>query len=663
MTFDRDALKARQEREWQELEALDAEQERLEKEQARAVEKSAFLASSDVFELEPVPLAAWVSDAEGLANPELSPIQFEVVRHLEQIYLPETYDELTERATSKQDRELWQPVRYINFAWIQWGKGSGKDHVCRIANARWIYLLQCLKDPQAYFGMPAQDWIHTLNVAASATQAGRAYFEPLRGLIRHAPCFKDKYQTVFGDEPGKASMKFSKNLEMVSGHSRASTLEGLNIIGGIADEISEFKTDSEAEHLAKAGRPPSGTYEAILKMIRTSARTRFSRNFKLAAISYPRFKGDAIQQLCLRGRDDNARYGMTWREWREKGELGQGPSRVLVSGPWSTWDVNPRVPDIEAFREDYDEDPGMARAMYECEPSLATNRLYRNDVAVHAAFDEQRPDPIVVEYYWGKDETAREESAWIPEERDGWQVRFHFSDQLFPMRGAMYSLHGDLARNGDRAGIAMAHVRQQKLLSRDTPDGEALEPRDVVRVDAVLSFEADVSLNPPREVQLRWYRKLIWELMARGFYVARATADGWQSADTLQILESRGIEAKVVSMDRDTKAWDNLRDVMYDGRLEGYWRPTMVTELLSLMRLPNGKVDHPSGGSKDEADALAGAVWGAIELGGSEGEEPERADQAMDDVWSAAPSAAMSTLGFGGEGGLAFGGEMSSPAF
>jgi len=98
------------------------------------------------------------------------------------------------------------------------------------------------------------------------------------------------------------------------------------------------------------------------------------------------------------------------------------------------------------------------------------------------------------------------------------------------------------------------------------------------------------------------------------------------STDTTQILESWGIEAKVQSIDRTPMPYQTLRDVMYDGRLEGYDDGIIVDELEGLTRLPNGKIDHPADGSKDEADSLAGAVMAAIELGGDEGEHPEVID-------------------------------------
>jgi hypothetical protein len=66
-------------------------------------------------------------------------------------------------------------------------------------------------------------------------------------------------------------------------------------------------------------------------------------------------------------------------------------------------------------------------------------------------------------------------------------------------------------------------------------------------------------------------------------------------------------------------------DVMYDGRLIAKHRDLLVDEILGLTILPNGKVDHPRMGSKDEADAAACAVFGAVEQGGQENIDGEEA--------------------------------------
>lgn len=590
---------------------------------------------SVLFEEEPPPLEVFIRDKKYLNNPEqsLSPIQYDFVRHFEQIFLPDLYPDMV-----AEWGEYWSPVRYVNELAVEWGKGSGKDHCCQVAVARVANLLLCLRDPQGYYGLPHQAIIHTLNVAASSSQAHGVFFKPLRTLLTRSPWFADKFE---GDVPGPQaiSIRFRKQIELISGHSSSETLEGKNLIAAIADEISAFPTVAEVM-ANKAGRVPVKTAEGILDMLRSSATTRFPQSFKLAQISYPRFKGDAIQQAIAVGEEDIKEYG--------------AESVYYISGPYATWNVNPRfeqfervevegatepVPNLASIVKDYRKNPAYARAKYECKPELSANRFFQNDKHIYAAFGDQRPDPITFEYYWGTDEsfdaTMRDETGRALPARPGWQVRFSFSPDLKPMAGAIYTLHGDMAVSGDKAGVAMCHTRSfvhGEWVRGEPQEGNyVMEPRPVVKVDFVTSFEADAAApNAPREVQIRWYRKLVYELVARGFNVRYVSFDNFQSVDTIQILMAQGIESKRVSMDLNIAGWENLRDLMYDGRLEGYWRPGLIDEIRALTRLPNGKVDHPPMGSKDEADALAGAALGAVEWGGSEGDVPEEVDYGLD---------------------------------
>lgn len=570
---------------------------------------------SDIFEEEPVDLTTFMTDRKFLKNPPLSPVQYTAVRHIEQIYLPQIYPLM-----AKEFGEYWNPVRFINFAYLQWGKGSGKDHVCQVSSARIMYLLGCLKSPQAYFNMPAQAEIQALNVALASGQAFTAFFKPLRNLVSASPWFN-----TYGFAPTDKSIRFNKQLEAVSGHSESETLEGLNIILGIADEIGAFRTKDEAERYTRAqGRDASRTAESILDLLRTSARTRFPKNFKNVAISYPRFKGDAIQQLTQQGLDDN--------------EAKPKTSRIYVSGPLATWDVRPGI-EREDFQDDYDRDPVGSRSKYECLPELSINQFFRNKTAVSAALSDRKPDPITFEYYWGTDDSGDkmydETGTEIPRQ-PGWQVRFVYSPDFKPMQGAAYALHGDMAIRGDRAGVSMCHVRnwvEGDWQYQDTEEGElryTRERRPIVKMDFTVAFEADLTVTPmPREIQIRWYRKLIFDLIARGFSIQRVTFDQFESADSRQILLSHGLETERVSMDINAGPYTTLKDVIYEGRLEGYWNPVLYDEIMSLTRLPNGKLDHPPKGSKDMSDALCGAVLGAMEAGGSEGPIPMRIGQGI----------------------------------
>lgn len=551
----------------------------------------------------PPPLDVFVSDRKYLGSAlgtsfQLSPIQWDLVRHIEQIYFPETINLLSSHEVKKErlvvgsyetyrERPYWaEPVRMANKITAMWGKGGGKDNTVRIATLRVINLLLCLKSPQLYYSMPDADSIHTLNVATNARQAMLAFFDPIKRAVKKG-WFEDKCN------PTMNQVEFDKNVLAISGHSDAESQEGLNLLLGIADEIDGFPSVNDARKRG-GGSAPMNSAEHIMNMMDSSASTRFPDIYKLVAISYPRYLGSPIMTLIEEGKKD----------FEEMGE----DSRYYVSGPCATWEVNPRVSGPEKFAGQYKKDPIEAAAKYECKPARAINPYFRNEQAVKSAFFAVPQEPIAVSY-------VPDGNTWKPE--------YKFADNFIPVVGARYSMHGDLAHKGDRAGISMAHVVYQEefedlVYDEDGAEIQVREMRPNVKIDFCISYEADITTSPPREIQIRWARQLCFELIKRGFNIQRFTFDGFQSLDSMQILEDRGIESERVSTDRSTEPWRNLKDLIHDGRIWIPERPLVMNELLSLNQLPNGKVDHPISGSKDEADALACAALGAVFLGGEE---------------------------------------------
>jgi hypothetical protein len=387
----------------------------------------------------------------------------------------------------------------------------------------------------------------------------------------------------------------------------------LNLLLGVADEVDGFRSREEVRADA-SGRAPQNTVEGILDMMRTSSSTRFPRTFKNVRISYPRYRGSIIQRLTEQSRADIEKNG--------------DKSRHYVSGPLPTWVVNPNFRDFEMVKvegteelvpeiyvPDYEEDASMAKAKYECKPSKASNPYFRNEFMVRDAFTPTERQPVEVKYF---------------KDGNSWEVEYDFAPDFKPIKGAQYCMHGDLALNGDRAGIAMAHVVRKEEYEKEVvlENGDITTVREmlpIVKVDFVFSYEANKGENPPREIQIRWARELAFELKRRGFRIKRFTFDGFESRDSMQILEKSGIESKRVSTDRTIEPWRNLMDIMYTGRLIAKHRDLLVDELLGLTLMPNGKVDHPRMGSKDEADAMACAVFGAVEQGGRENPDGEEA--------------------------------------
>lgn len=505
------------------------------------------------------------------------------------------------------------PSSYIGNGVVH--HNSGKDHIVRIASMRIAYLVLCLKSPQAYYGMPEQDTIHMLNVASTSSQAQNAFFLPMTRAVKRG-WFSNRAEPRFGErqrnraEARMNSILYDKNVEAVSGHSDAESQEGLNLLLGVADELDAFKTKAEfMQYRPKQIREPTKSAEGILKMLRTSASTRFPKVYKIVRISYPRYQGSMIQILTEQARKDV--------------EKNPKDSRHFVSGPMCTWEVNPRVKGKEDFKEDYEEDEAMAEAMYECRPRKSTDAYFRNMEAVQSCISEE-DQPLEVEY-----ELERVTSTQTGRSADVWMARWKFDESFVPIEGARYVIHGDMAKNGDRAGVAMSHVSAETEVTEQVVDAEGAMyartiTKPVVKNDFTIALDHDLSKDPAREIQLFWVRDLIFELIRRGFTLVRATFDGWQSVDSMQLLNQHGVETDLVSTDRNQGIWKNVRDLAYEARLEMPVNLDLITEIQSLGSY-NGKIDHQPGGAKDLADAWACSISVAILEGGIEDPEGHQA--------------------------------------
>lgn len=560
-------------------------------------EANKFGVLSEIFEYEPVDLNTFIHSDEFLGEKDwnLSPIQYDAIRMIERIYFPDLYPIMAEVFQS----EYWAeelPVK--NLLSLEWGKGSGKDMVCRIASLRVAYLLLCLKSPQAYFGIPTTDSIHLLNIAVNSQQAERAFFAPVRKAVTKG-FFKGKARVR------RDAIEYDKNIIAISGHSDAEAQEGLNIMLGVADEIDAFREQSEMMNLGNRKREASTSAESILKMIEGSAASRFPQTYKRVVISYPRYLGSTIQQQTAKGKRSIEKYG-------EK-------SMYYVSGPYATWEVNPRIKGKEDFAEKYSEDPIEAASMYECKPARAVKGYFQNMQAIRQSID-RTDQPVSVSYAF--EPMRSEETGMLTKV---WNAKYRFAESFRPIQGARYAMHADLAISGDRAGVALTHI--EKWLDKTevgvTEDGgvtESLVRVPVIRNDFTIPLTATKEVPdgvPAREIQIRWARELCFELIARGFSIVLFSFDQFQSADSMQILNSHGIETDRISADINNNAYKALKDVAYDGRLHMPHSDLLLLEIESLNDTGK-KVDHPPGGSKDLSDALACSIVGSLTAMGEE---------------------------------------------
>ena len=491
----------------------------------------------------PVDIQTFVQDKEYLGLPPLSDIQLEIVRHSTQIYKERTLISLL----GEEEGKRWYKTYTDNEVICMLGKGSGKDHCARISMAYTVYLIHCLRDPLIYYGKAHGVYIDLLNLAVNAQQAQRVFFEPLKNLLLRSPYFNK-----VGFEPRVSEIFFfSKPVRCFSGHSESEGWEGYEVMTIILDEIAAFKTDAELRGETRS----KGSASAIYNMSKLSIMSRFPEVGKVILLSFPRYKGDFIQQRYY-----NSREKKEPKTWTIKA---------------ATWEVNPTIK-REQLESEYIRNPVEARARFECEPPNMEDAYFRDPELVRKAFMYSE-DPVDEEGNF---------KPWF-NKTDG-QVRF---------------IHIDLALKRDRAALSMVHctgLKEVKTLM-------GVENLPIINVDLVYSWEASVN----QEINFASIRQMILDL-CRKFDVAKVTFDRWQSIEMIQSLRAQSINADFHSVKKTD--FDTLMTAIYDTRLRGYWNELLVEEeLLKLRLFGNNKIDHPSSGSKDLADAVAGAVFVCVE--------------------------------------------------
>lgn len=456
---------------------------------------------------------------------------------------------------------------------------SSKDFCSTVGCAYLIYKLLCLKDPAHYFGKVSGDAIDIINIAINAEQAKNVFFKGFCNRLKKAPWFQGKYIEKTN------VIEFKKSITLYSGHSERESHEGLNLILAILDEISGFAQTNQSGNMnAKTG-------EAIYNAFRGAVDSRFPDYGKVVLLSFPRYEGDFISthyDRMIKTKETVTRRH-TYVIDDEKPETADNvfeiewdedfiteyviPNKILaVKAP--SWEVNPSR-SIEDYKESFLLNPNDAYQRFACKPHAIEDGLFRDSDALKERMLFRNP----------VDERHRIDVSWRPKD------------------DTIYYIHADLAQKMDRAAVAVAHVEKWVDLGK-IMDQEQIAP--IVVVDFVTWWEPQRNMPIDLSDVAEW----IINLKRRGIRIGRATTDRWNSVDFQKQLNSIGIKSETLSVAR--REYDDLVLTVYDKRVILPYIELLLKELLQLKIINDKKVDHPSSGSKDLADAVAGAVHNAI---------------------------------------------------
>jgi len=236
--------------------------------------------------------------------------------------------------------------------------------------------------------------------------------------------------------------------------------------------------------------------------------------------------------------------------------------------------VNP-TRKIDDFKLAFYTDLGDAMQRFACVPTYASDAFFKQTEKVRAAMTLRNP----------LDAFRRFDETFVPDPEK------------------IYYIHADLAQQHDKCAVAIAHVDKWVNI-QVIKDYQQVAP--VVVVDAVAYWEPKVE-GP---VNLSEVKQWIQNLRRIGFNVGMVSFDRWQSFDIQNELKQVGMRTETVSVAK--KHYEDMAMLIYEERLAMPSIDLLYEELTELKIMRNNKVDHPRKKSKDLADAVCGAVFGAI---------------------------------------------------
>jgi hypothetical protein len=527
-------------------------------------------------ELSP-PLIKFLEDAK---KEELEDLRW-LLKHPEYEHRPVSMEVFLtdERFTSEQDRprafnkkiltDVFDKGNYDEVLYIA-GIGSGKSYVSSMAIAYILYKILCLKDPQKQFGFATGTKIAFLNIATNFSQAKDVVFSEIKNRIDNNPWFQMYYSP---DPKIKSLLRFGKNLHVLPVGSNEESPLGYNIFGAIIDEASFHVATKDKDYAEEA-------YHQIKKRIRS----RFLKEGKLFIITSPRYVYDFAEKKFNEDESPSL-YKARTSLWAAKAEDYAGSPK---------FDLGKYLPEFKGIKvpvdleSDFKSNPERAMRDYGAQPSLSIQGFFRDPTSVDAVINKTRIHPIkntkTIDFYeWFLN--TKNKATYDPTKR---------------------YIHVDLGLNkrgrGDAAGIAMGKFDGWQDITTETGKRER---RPKIYIDYMEQITSQVG----NEIRFEDIRRRIYKLREMGYNIAKVTFDGWQSIDSVQILEGTGFKADFFSVDRTTEAYYTLKAAILEKRIDYYNYPVFIQEVKSLEEIRGTKIDHPRGGSKDVSDAVAGVTY------------------------------------------------------
>lgn len=505
--------------------------------------------------------------------------------------------------------------------------GTYKTTSCLVAILYKLYRLTCMKSPQIYFGLlPYTPIVFGLfNVTRELVRS--VNYQVLHGLLKSSPYFAE----VSEYDKMRDKYVLPHNIQFVFGSQSLHAL-GQAVFGGLMDEVNFSKS---VEH-----KQVSDIYSATRRRLESRFMNLETGRIPglLALISSSNTQEDWLDKHIANIKDPSTAAVISLAIWEVKPPpIGTKTFRVLVGdrvrssrilpdeepNPEGMQVVNAPVTYRLAFEQNTEDAlrdlAGVA--VYSISPLIQRReRILDCEVLDQKLLKYVRQHPFTRQEITISVDSTDEIRDYVVDSEFFQTVDVYnkiYRPKLNP--GAPRYIHVDLSLTGDCAGISMVHLYGLQEVTRIEKDGL---PH---RVKAPIIF-ADFMLRirPPSmgEIDLTKIRGFIAWLIERGFVINKVTYDGFQSAESKQILHKMNINTDTLSVDRTADPYFSVKTSVAEGRFSCYHYEPFIEEITTVQveylpptlarKVPRARVFHLPHKRKDVSDSVAGATFSAL---------------------------------------------------
>jgi len=503
------------------------------------------------------------------------------------------------RSWLSSGNEIFNGDKHYNEITLLVGIGGGKSYFVALALLYIVHKLLCMKDPRGFYGLSRDKPITILNMGLSAEQARRVVFESVRNFFAKTPWFK---QFEF-NALKKSLMIDSGKIEMISGNSKGSTPLGLNVFASVLDE-ADFLEDASNENIAKD----------LFEGLAARASSRFGKNGYTLAISSPNHaKGYMSERTDKANKFSDTSFGIRFPTYMMK-DREKMEEEVFLFDTNTFQTIMPVMVNGE-FIFEYLVEFGSKKVKEKRVVLTLGEKEIKSLLWGQKILDEKLfiiPMDFYEVFRKNPEKSARDIACYVEKTseifikrpsaiKDAMTLENKFDglkwDLENPPKVPVY-IHLDLSLNrtdrSDAAGMAVAYCCGHDQFSQP-----------LIRVFGLESIRSGFD----GEIQFADVRERIIQMVKHGWIIGLVSLDGYQSIDFMQILNSYNILTDYLSVDRNMEPYNVFKEGIYMKTCEIADSDLLYDEMEDLLVVKGRKVDHPKGGSKDLADAAAGAYY------------------------------------------------------